>query len=50
MKNINSFKSEQILKVEDKHYKYFDLNTVANQFKINTSKIPISIKFYWRIY
>ena len=44
MKNINSFKSEQILKVEDKHYKYFDLNTVANQFKINTSKIPISIK------
>ncbi len=44
MKNINSFNSEQNLKVNDKNYKYFDLKSVASQFKVDISKIPISIK------
>ncbi len=44
MKNVNSFKSEQNLEVNNKIYKYFDLKTVANKFKVDLSSIPISIK------
>ena len=44
MKNINSFNSEQIIQVNSKIYKYFDLNKVAGEFNLNLSKIPISIK------
>ena len=44
MKNINSFNSEQNLEVNNKIYKYFDLQAVASQFNINLTKVPISIK------
>ena len=44
MKNINSFNSEQILRVDKQFYKYFDLKTVANFYNVNLSKVPISIK------
>ncbi len=44
MKNINSFNSEQNLTVNNQNYKYFDLKTVSEQFNIDLSKIPISIK------
>ncbi len=44
MKNLNSFNSEQILKIDDKIYKYFDLKLVAKTLNVNLSKVPISIK------
>ena len=44
MKNINSFNSEDIIKINDQKFKYFDLNTIAEHFKIDLNKIPISIK------
>ena len=44
MKNLNSFNSKQNLEINNKIYKYFDLKKVADQFKINLSKVPISIK------
>ena len=44
MKSINSFKSEQNLEVNNLFYKYFDLKSVANQFNVDLSNIPISIK------
>ncbi len=44
MKNINSFKSEQNLTVNNQIYKYFDLKTVSKQFNVNLSNVPISIK------
>ena len=44
MKNINSFDSEDIIKINDQKFKYFDLNKIANHFKIDLNKIPISIK------
>ncbi len=44
MRNINSFGSEQNLDLEGQHYKYFDLNIVANKFNIDLSLIPISLK------
>tara|TARA_B100001115_G_scaffold182773_1_gene179850 strand:- start:387 stop:3026 length:2640 start_codon:yes stop_codon:yes gene_type:complete len=44
MKNINSFNSEQNLEVNNKIYKYFDLQAVASQFNIDLTKVPISIK------
>ena len=44
MKNINSFNSEQFIKINNQNYKYFDLNEVSKRFDINLNKIPISIK------
>ena len=44
MKNINSFNSEQNLKINGSTYKYFNLKVVSDKFKINLSKVPISIK------
>ncbi len=44
MKNINSFNSEEIIHINDKKFKYFDLNKAAKSFDINLNKIPISIK------
>ena len=44
MKNINSFDTEDIIKINDQKFKYFDLNKIAEHFKINLNKIPISIK------
>ena len=44
MKNINSFNSEEIIKINDQKFKYFDLNKAAEYFDIDLSKTPISIK------
>ncbi len=44
MKNLNSFKSEDIIEINNERFKYFDLNKAAEYFEINLSKIPISIK------
>ena len=44
MKNINSFNAEQNLTIDGQNYKYFDLKTVANAFKFDLSKVPISLK------
>ena len=44
MKNINSFNSEQNLEINDSIYKYYNLKIVTDKFKINLSKVPISIK------
>ena len=44
MKSINSFNSEQILKVDNQNYQYFDLKTVSNNFGLNLNEVPISIK------
>ena len=38
MKSLNSFNSEQYLQIDNKIYKYFDLNVVADQFNIDLSK------------
>ena len=44
MKNLNSFKSEDIIEINNEKFKYFDLNKAAEYFEIDLSKIPISIK------
>ena len=44
MKNLDSFNSEQKLNINKSIYNYFDLNVVADKFKINLSKVPITIK------
>ncbi len=44
MKNINSFNSKQNLEINNTFYNYFDLKTVGDQFKVNLTDVPISIK------
>ncbi len=44
MKILNSFNSEQNLEVDDQNYKYFDLKCVADQFNLDLTRVPISIK------
>ena len=44
MNSKNSFNSEQILAIDNKIYKYFDLNKVAQQYNLNLLKVPISLK------
>ncbi len=44
MKNTNSFNSEDIIKINEQKFKYFDLNKAAKYFNIDLNKIPISIK------
>ena len=44
MKILNSFNSEQNLKINNMNYKYFDLNIVADLFNIDLSIVPNSIK------
>ena len=44
MKNLNSFNSEDIIKINDQNFKYFDLNKAAEYFDIDLGKTPISIK------
>ena len=48
MKSINSFNSEQILKVDNQNYQYFDLKTVSNNFGLNLNEVPISIKIIFQ--
>ncbi len=44
MKNLNSFNSELLIKINNQNFRYFDLNEVAKQFDVDLYKIPISIK------
>ena len=44
MKILNSFNSELNLKIDNQNYKYFDLKHVADQFNLDLTKVPISIK------
>ena len=44
MNSKNSFNSEQILDIDNKIYKYFDLNKAAQQYNLNLLKVPISLK------
>ena len=44
MKKRNSFKSEQIIEINNQNFKYFDLNKVSKYFDVDLNKIPISIK------
>ena len=44
MKSINSFGTCKNLKINNKKYKYFDLNILANIYNFELSKIPNSIK------
>ncbi len=44
MKNINSFNSKKNININNSNYKYFNLKVVADKFKINLLKVPISIK------
>jgi len=44
MKNINSFKTEDIIEINHQEFKYFDLSKAAKYFDFDLSKTPISIK------
>ncbi len=44
MKNLNSFKSEDIIEINNQKFKYFDLSKAANNFNLDLNKIPISVK------
>ncbi len=44
MKILNSFNSELNLEIDNQNYKYFDLKHVADQFNLDLTKVPISIK------
>ena len=44
MKILNSFNAELNLKIDNQNYKYFDLKHVADQFNLDLTKVPISIK------
>ncbi len=44
MKNLNSFNSEHLIKINNQNFQYFDLNEVAKQFDIDLYKVPISLK------
>ena len=44
MKNKNSFNSADIIEINDKKFKYFDLNKAAEYLSVDISKTPISIK------
>ena len=44
MKSKNSFKTFKSITIDQKNYKYFDLNVLADCFNFKLSKIPNSIK------
>ena len=44
MNSKNSFKSEKTLVIDNRTYKYFDINKVAKQFNLNLLDVPISLK------
>ena len=44
MKNINSFNSEHLIEINNKKFRYFDLNKAAKHFDVDLNKIPVSIK------
>ena len=44
MKSLNSFNTCKNITIDNKNYKYFDLNILASTYSFNLSKIPNSIK------
>ena len=44
MKHLNSYKSKQILKIDEQVYSYFNINKVSKIFNVDLSNVPISIK------
>ena len=49
MKSLNSFNTcKNIITIDKKNYKYFDLNILANTYNFDLSKIPNSIKIILR--
>ena len=44
MNSKNSFKSEKTLEIDNRTYKYFDINEVAKHFNLNLLQVPISLK------
>ncbi len=44
MESLNSFNTFQNITIENKNYKYFDLNILASLYGFDLSKIPNSIK------
>ena len=44
MESLNSFNTFQDITIENKNYKYFDLNIIASLYGFDLSKIPNSIK------
>ena len=44
MKSLNSFNAFKDITIDNKNYKYFDLNTLASLYNFDLSKIPNSIK------
>ena len=44
MKSLNSFDAFKDITIDNKNYKYFDLNILASLYNFDLSKIPNSIK------
>ena len=44
MESLNSFNAFKDITVDNKNYKYFDLNTLASLYNFDLSKIPNSTK------
>ena len=44
MKSLNSFNTCKTITIDNKNYKYFDLNILSNTYNFDLSKIPNSIK------
>ena len=44
MKSLNSFNTFKNITIDNKNYKYFDLNILASLYNFDLSKIPNSIK------
>ncbi len=44
MRSLNSFNTCKITTIDNKKYKYYDLNVLANSYGFDLSKIPNSIK------
>ncbi len=44
MKSLNSFDTLKETIIDNKNYKYFDLNVLANTYKFDLSKVPNSLK------
>ena len=44
MESLNSFNAFKDITIDNKNYKYFDLNTLADTYSFKLSEIPNSIK------
>ena len=44
MESKDSFKTRSIIEINQEKYVFFDLNILSNQFEINLSNVPNSLK------